>query len=51
MKSEYISPFINAVLNAFKMMAGVTPVQQKPFIKETKSTSDDVTGMRLVSLM
>lgn len=45
MKIEYINPFLNAVDNAMKTMVGVSPERDKPYLKENRSTTGDITGI------
>ena len=45
MKIEYINPFLNAVDNAMETMVGVSPERDKPYIKDNRTTTGDITGV------
>jgi len=45
MKIEFINPFLNAVNNAMETMVGISPEREKPYIKESRSTTGDITGV------
>lgn len=45
MKIEFINPFLNAVNNAMETMVGITPEREKPYLKDSRSTTSDITGV------
>jgi chemotaxis protein CheX len=42
---EYINPFLKATVNVLSMMAFVTPVAGKPFVKKDKAAKGDISGV------
>ncbi|CCO22622.1 chemotaxis protein CheX [Maridesulfovibrio hydrothermalis] len=45
MKVEFAKPFIKAAVDVLSMMAMVTPVPGKPYVKKGKTAVGDVTGL------
>jgi len=45
MKVEFAKPFIKAAVDVLSMMAMVTPVAGKPYVKKGKTAVGDVTGL------
>ncbi|MCB2198530.1 chemotaxis protein CheX [bacterium] len=45
MDVRYINPFIEALVETFSTMTGLTPVALKPFLKANKQAMADITGL------
>ncbi|WP_027723317.1 chemotaxis protein CheX [Maridesulfovibrio zosterae] len=45
MKAELAKPFIKAAVDVLSMMAMVTPIPGKPYVKKGKTAVGDVTGL------
>ncbi len=44
MKAEYVNPFLKGTINVLQMMAMVEPKPGKPFVKQDRKSSGDITG-------
>ena len=45
MKIEFVNPFLNSVNNAMETMVGISPKRDNPYLKDSKSTTGDITGV------
>ncbi len=45
MKSEYINPFLKGTVNVISMMAMLTPIAGKPYLKKDKAAIGDISGV------